>query len=97
MNAALKHYINDMHTYHVASLVHPLVLLEAGMFLTVQEDLKNQQMTILVNFNQTLKSDECRILKKGIVWCTCCIKDITTICSVATKHNKFKFNKVLEK
>lgn len=58
INAALKHYMDDMQTYHVASLVHPLVLLEAEMFLTVQEDLKNQQMTILINFNQTLNSDE---------------------------------------
>ena len=67
------------------------------MFLTVQEDLKNQQMTILIHFNQTLNSDECRILKKGMVWCTCFINDITAIYSVATKHNKLKFNKVLEK
>jgi GTP:adenosylcobinamide-phosphate guanylyltransferase len=43
MNTALKHYVDDMQTYCVASLVHPLVLLEADMFLTVQEDLKNQQ------------------------------------------------------
>jgi len=97
MNAALKHCMDDMHTYHVASLVHPLVLLEVEMFLTVQEDLKNQQMTILIHFNQTLNSDECRILKKGMVWCTCFINDITAIYSVATKHNKLKFNKVLEK
>jgi len=97
MNAALKHCIRDMHTYHVASLVHSLVLLEAEMFLTVQENLKNQQMTILIHFNQTLNSDECRIFKKGMVWCTCSINDIAAICSVATKHNKLKFNKSLEK
>jgi hypothetical protein len=97
MNAALKQYMDDMQTYHVASLVHPLVLLEAEMFLTVQEDLKNQQMTTLIHFNQTLNSDECPILKKGMVWCTCSINGITTICSTAIKHNKLKFNKVLEK
>jgi len=64
-NAALKHYMDDMQSYHVASLVHPLVLLEAEMFLTVQEDLKNQQMTILIHFNQLLNSDECPGLKRG--------------------------------
>jgi len=41
MNTALKHYLDAKQTYHVASLVHPLVLLEAEMFSTVQEDLKN--------------------------------------------------------
>jgi len=41
MNTALKHYLGGMQTYHVASLVHPLVLLEAEMVSTVQEDLKN--------------------------------------------------------
>jgi hypothetical protein len=65
MNAALKLYMDDMQTYHVASLVHPLVLLEAEMFLTVQEDLKNQQMTILIHFNQLLNSDECPGLNRG--------------------------------
>jgi hypothetical protein len=58
MNTALKHYLDGMQTYHVASLVHPLVLFEAEMFLTVQEDLKNQQRTILIHFNQMLNSDE---------------------------------------
>jgi hypothetical protein len=41
MNATVKHYIDGMQTYHFASLVHPLVLLEAEMFSTVQEDLKH--------------------------------------------------------
>jgi len=41
MNTALEHYMDGMQTYHVASLVHPLVLLETYMFSTVQEDLKN--------------------------------------------------------
>jgi len=41
MNTALEHYMDGTQTYHVASLVHPLVLLEADMFSTVQEDLKN--------------------------------------------------------
>jgi hypothetical protein len=67
MNTALKHYLDSMQTYHVASLVHPLVLLETEMFLTVQEDLKNQQMTILIHFNRMLSSDECPISKKGLV------------------------------
>jgi hypothetical protein len=41
MNTAIKHYMDGMQTYHVASLVHPLVLLETEMFSSVQEDLKN--------------------------------------------------------
>jgi len=65
MNTALEHYMDRKQTYHVASLVHPLVLLETYMFSTVQEDLKNYQMTILMHFNQMLNSDECPLLKKG--------------------------------
>jgi hypothetical protein len=57
--------MDGMQTYHVASLVHPLFLLEAEMFSTVQEDLKNEQMTIFMHFNQMLNSDECPGKKKG--------------------------------
>jgi hypothetical protein len=55
-----------MQTYHVASLVPLLLLPEAEMFLTVQEDLKNQQRTILIHFNQMLNSDEGPTLKKWV-------------------------------
>jgi hypothetical protein len=59
--------MNGMQAYHVASLVHPLVLLEAQMFSSAPEDLKNQQTTIVTHFNQTVNTDECPILKQGTV------------------------------
>jgi hypothetical protein len=49
-STTLKPYIDGMQAYHVASLVHPPVLLEAEMFSSVQEALKNQQTTIFMHF-----------------------------------------------
>jgi hypothetical protein len=51
--------MNSKQAYHVASSLHPLVLLEAEKFSSAQEDLKNQQTTIFTHFNQTLNTDEC--------------------------------------